>query len=189
VGYDAGKKVKGRKRHAVVDTLGLMLGVDVLPANIQDRDGCLPVLKEVRRLFPFLQRIVADGGYQGANTAAAVRQAAGAPLEIVKRPDAAKGFVTLPKRWIVERTFGWLKSLPAARPRRRAPLPHPPRLRPDRHDPDHDAQTRKSLNPMTKLPDRLSCPASRSDALGRRMMASFSRLYVDRLRWRGLRSR
>ena len=108
MGYDAGKKVKGRKRHAVVDTLGLMLGVGILPANIQDRDGCLPVLKEVRRLFPFLQRIVADGGYQGANTAAAVRQAAGAPLKIVKRPDAAKGFITLPKRWIVERTFGWL---------------------------------------------------------------------------------
>ncbi len=65
MGYDAGKKVKGRKRHAIVDTLGLMLGVDVLPVDIQDRDGCLSVLKEVRRLFPFLQRIVADGGYQG----------------------------------------------------------------------------------------------------------------------------
>jgi transposase len=85
VGYDAGKKIKGRKRHAVVDTLGLMLGVGILPANIQDRDGCLPVLKEVRRLFPFLQRIVADGGYQGANTAAAVRQAAGASLEMPPR--------------------------------------------------------------------------------------------------------
>lgn len=59
MGYDAGKKVKGRKRHAVVDTLGLMLGVDVLPVDIQDRDGCLSVLKEVRRLFP-LHRIVAS---------------------------------------------------------------------------------------------------------------------------------
>jgi transposase len=108
VGYDAGKKVKGRKRHAVVDTLGLMLGVAVLPADIQDRDGCLPVLKQVRRLFPFLQRVIADGAYQGAVTASAVRRAAGAPLQIVKRLDAAKGFVVLPKRWIVERTFGWL---------------------------------------------------------------------------------
>ena len=85
-----------------------MLGVDVLPADIQDRDGCLPVLKKVRRLFPFLEKIVADGGYRGVETAAAVRRAAGAPLEIVKRSDTAKGFVLLPKRWIVERTFGWL---------------------------------------------------------------------------------
>src|SRR5512134_1895132 len=89
VGYDAGKKIKGRKRHAVVDTLGLMLGVAVLSADIQDRDGCLPVLKQVRRLFPFLQRIVADGAYQGTDTACAVRQAAGAPLQIVKRSDIA----------------------------------------------------------------------------------------------------
>lgn len=66
------------------------------------------MLKEVRRLFPFLRRIVADGGSQGTDTACAVRQAAGAPLQIVKRSDAAKGFVVLAKRWIVERTFGWL---------------------------------------------------------------------------------
>jgi transposase len=92
----------------VVDTIGLMLGVAILPASIQDRDGCIPVLKEVRRLFPFLQSIVADGGYQGTDTACAVRQAAGAPLQIVRRSDTAKGFVVLPKRWIVERTFGWL---------------------------------------------------------------------------------
>ncbi len=85
-----------------------MLGAAVTSADIQDRDGCLPVLREVRRLFPFLERVVADGAYQGTETAAAVRQAAGAPLEIVKRPDAAKGFVALPKRLIVERTFSWL---------------------------------------------------------------------------------
>lgn len=85
-----------------------MLGIDVLPADIQDRDGCLPILKKVRRFFPFLEKIVADGGYQGVETAAAVRRAAGAPLEIVKRSDTAKGFVVVPKRWIVERTFGWL---------------------------------------------------------------------------------
>lgn len=85
-----------------------MLGIDVLPADIQDRDGCLPILKKVRRLFPFLEKVVADGGYQGVETAAAVRRAAGAPLEIVTRSDTAKGFVVVPKRWIVERTFGWL---------------------------------------------------------------------------------
>jgi transposase len=108
VGYDAAQKVKGRKRHAVVDTLGLMLGCAVLPANVQDRDGCLGVLKEVRRLFPFLERVVADGAYQGKKTARAVRRAARAVLDIVKRSDAAQGFVGLPKRWIVDRTFGWL---------------------------------------------------------------------------------
>ena len=62
-----------------------MLGVAILPADIQDRDGCLPALKKVRRLFPFLRRIIADGAYQGTDTACAVRQAAGAPLQIVKR--------------------------------------------------------------------------------------------------------
>jgi transposase len=108
VGYDAAKKVKGRKRHAVVDTLGLMLGCAILPANVQDRDGCLGVLRAVRRLFPFLERVIADGAYQGQETARAVRRAARARLEIVKRSDTAKGFVVLQKRWIVERTFGWL---------------------------------------------------------------------------------
>jgi transposase len=85
-----------------------MLGVAILPADIQDRDGCLPVLKQVRRLFPFLRCVIADGAYQGTETACAVRQAAGAALQIVKRSDTARGFVLLPKRWIVERTFGWL---------------------------------------------------------------------------------
>jgi transposase len=85
-----------------------MLGCAVLPANVQDRDGCLGVLKEVRRLFPFLERVVADGAYQGKETARAVRRAARAVLDIVKRSDAAQGFVVLPKRWIVERTVGWL---------------------------------------------------------------------------------
>src|SRR5207253_3886013 len=108
VGYDAAKKVKGRKRHAVGDTLGLMLGCAILPGNVQDRDGCLGVLRQVRRLFPFLERVIADGAYQGRQTAQAVRRAARAKLEIVKRSEAAKGFVVLQKRWIVERTFGWL---------------------------------------------------------------------------------
>ena len=85
-----------------------MLGVAVTPASVQDRDQIAPLLKEVRRLFPFLERAIADSGYQGATTAAVVKKAARLPLEIVKRSDTAKGFVVLPKRWIVERTFGWL---------------------------------------------------------------------------------
>lgn len=83
-----------------------MLGAKVHPADIQDRDGALLVLPEVRRLFPFIKRIFADGGYQGASTVAAVREIGEWHLEIVKRSDTAKGFVVLPKRWIVERTFG-----------------------------------------------------------------------------------
>ena len=101
MGYDAAKKVNGRKRHAVVDTLGLMLGCAILPGNVQDRVGCLGVLTAVRRLFPFLERVIADGAYQGQETARAVRRAARARLEIVKRSDAAQGFVLLPKRWII----------------------------------------------------------------------------------------
>jgi transposase len=106
VGYDAA--IKGKKRHAAVDTLGLMLGVAITPASVQDRDQIAPLLRQVRRLFPFLERAIADSGYQGAATAVAVKKSARLPLEIVKRSDTAKGFVVLPKRWIVERTFGWL---------------------------------------------------------------------------------
>jgi transposase len=84
------------------------LNVVVHPANIQDRDGGLLVLKAVRRLFPFIERIFADGGYQGEATAAAVRALGPWQLEIVKRSDHTVGFEVLPKRWIVERTFAWL---------------------------------------------------------------------------------
>lgn len=107
MGYDAAKKVKGKKRHAIVDTLGLMLGLAVTPANVQDRDGFLPLLKPLRRLFVFLKRLFADGGYSGVETAATVKRVGKMDLEIVTRSDRAKGFVILPKRWIVERTFGW----------------------------------------------------------------------------------
>jgi len=88
--------------------LGLMIGLDVTPADVQDRDGCIPMLEKMQRQFPFLKKIIADGGYQGVETAAAIYRAAKAPLEVVKRSDTAKGFEVLPKRWIVERTFGWL---------------------------------------------------------------------------------
>jgi transposase len=80
----------------------------VLPANYQDRDVIAVLLKMATARLPTLKRAMADGGYQGAATAAAVQAEAGIPLEIVKRSDTAKGFVLLPKRWIVERTFGWL---------------------------------------------------------------------------------
>ncbi|MGH8703652.1 MAG: IS5 family transposase, partial [Burkholderiales bacterium] len=107
-GYDAGKKVTGRKRHVLVDTLGLMLNVVVHPANIQDRDGAPLVLDaRTRRLFPFIERIFADGGYQGPQLAWRLARTGSWLIEIVKRPDIPR-FEVLPKRWIVERTLAWI---------------------------------------------------------------------------------
>jgi len=106
-GYDAGKKVKGRKRHIVVDTLGLLLLVIVHAANIQDRDGAKSLLERVKSKFASLQLVWADGGYAG-HLVAWVKQVCEMVLEIVKRNAEVKGFQLLPHRWIVERTFGWL---------------------------------------------------------------------------------
>ena len=109
VGYDAGKKIKGVKYHILVDTLGLLLNVAVHRADIQDRAGTAVVLdKATRALFPFIRVIFADGGYQGDVAATKVSNAGDWRLEIVKRSDQAKGFVVLPKRWLVERTLSWL---------------------------------------------------------------------------------
>jgi transposase len=108
VGYDAGKKVKGKKRHTAVDTIGLLINIVVTPGDVQDRHIIAPLLAIARERFPSLKRAIADGGYQGKLTADEVQQQAGIPLEIVKRSDIAKGFYILPKRWIVERTYGWL---------------------------------------------------------------------------------
>ena len=108
-GYDAGKKIKGKKRHLLVDTLGLLLHAIVHPANTQDRDGGVLVLSTLFGLFPFLQKLFADGGYQGPQFANAVAKVLPSlTIEIVKRRDAAVGFEIVPKRWIVERTIGWL---------------------------------------------------------------------------------
>lgn len=106
-GYDAGKKIKGRKRHIVVDTLGLIIGVVVHAADVQDRDGAKKVIEEIRFRCPRMEKLWADGGYSGA-LIEWVEKFAGWNLEIVKRSDAAKGFELLPHRWIVERTFAWL---------------------------------------------------------------------------------
>src|SRR5271166_5155306 len=106
-GYDAGKRSKGRKRHILVDTLGLLLAVVVHPANVQDRDGARELLRTARRSFPFIERVFADAGYQGAKMAKVVADTGCWAIEIVKRSDLHK-FVVLPKRWIVERTFAWI---------------------------------------------------------------------------------
>ena len=107
-GYDAGKKVKGRKRHIVTDTLGLLLCVVVHAADIQDRDGAPSVLKSLRYRFPWLRHIFADGGYAGDKLRHAMKGNGDWTIEIIKRSDTAKGFEVLPRRWVVERTFAWL---------------------------------------------------------------------------------
>ena len=106
-GYDAGKKVKGRKRHILVDTLGLLLTTKVLTADIQDRDGAKLLFLEIKEQMPRLQLVWADGGYRGKLIVWVAVQCLWI-LEIVKRSDKEKVFKVLPKRWIVERTFSWL---------------------------------------------------------------------------------
>jgi transposase len=107
-GYDAGKKIKGKKRHILVDTLGLLLSAAVHPADIQDRDGAALVLDErTRALFPFILRIFADAGYQGPRAAAVAARTGSWVIEVVKRNELHT-FAVLPKRWIVERTIAWL---------------------------------------------------------------------------------
>jgi transposase len=107
VGYDAGKKVKGRKVHALVDVEGLPLRVIVHSAGMQDRDGAALVLDKIRKRFPWLELVWADAGYNARQVKDAVVRSPGLRLEIVKRTDAVKGFVVLPRRWVVERTFSW----------------------------------------------------------------------------------
>ncbi len=107
-GYDAGKKVNGRKRHIVVDTLGHVIEVAVHAANIQDRDGAKLVLNKLSQAARTrLKRLWADGGYRG-KLISWVRRHLEAVLDIVKRDPATQGFVVLPKRWVVERTLAWL---------------------------------------------------------------------------------
>ena len=107
-GYDAGKKIKGRKRHIVTDTLGFMVGLVVHSAGIQDRDGAPEVLKSIRGAYPDLRHIFADGGYAGPKLRDALEGVGNWTIQIVKRSDAVEGFEVIPRRWVVERTFAWL---------------------------------------------------------------------------------
>jgi transposase len=107
-GYAAEKMVKGRKRHILTDTIGLLVGAIVHPGNIQDRDGAPLVLESVRSLYPWLRHVFADSAYAGDKLKGALESLGTWTIEIVKRSDAAKGFVLLPRRWVVERTLAWL---------------------------------------------------------------------------------
>jgi transposase len=122
-GYDAGKKVKGRKRHMVVDTLGLLIAVTVTAASVQDRDGAAEVVARACHKAPTIERLYTDRAY-GGQCAQAIKQARGIRVEVVRRPgnrstgtlhdpqqplwpQPAAGFVVLLKRWVVERTHAW----------------------------------------------------------------------------------
>lgn len=107
-GYDAGKKIKGRKRHILTDTQGFLVTAIVHTADIQDRDGAPDVLKKSRFNFPWLRHVFADGGYAGDKPRNALAGCGQWTIEIIKRSDTATGFVLLPRRWVVERTFAWL---------------------------------------------------------------------------------
>jgi putative transposase len=105
-GYDAGKQVKGRKRHLIVGVLGLVLVVFVLAANIQDRDGGWESLMAMHNAYPSITKVWADGAYSGALVRRAYTDL-GIDLEIVKTPTDAHTFQVQHRRWVVERTFGW----------------------------------------------------------------------------------
>lgn len=107
-GYDGAKKVCGRKRHVVVDTLGLVLAVVVHAASVQDHDGARRVLSSLWERMKRIKVIFADSAYGRKGLPAWSKSALGFPIEIVKRLTDAPGFHVLPKRWIVERTLGWL---------------------------------------------------------------------------------
>ena len=106
-GYDAGKKTKGRKRNIATDCLGLLLVVTVTAASVQDRDGAHRLLALLRERFSTISLVWADGGYAGRLVVWA-KQALRLAVTIIKRTDNVTGFVLLPRRWVVERTFGWL---------------------------------------------------------------------------------
>ncbi|WP_374103523.1 IS5 family transposase [Rhodococcus sp. MH15] len=106
-GYDAGKKINGRKRHIAVDTNGLLLAVVVTMAGIQDRDGAIRLLAALRARFSTISLVWADGGYAGRLIDWSKRVVS-LTVQVVKRTDDVKGFKVLPRRWVVERTFAWI---------------------------------------------------------------------------------
>lgn len=106
-GFDGGKLVKGRKRHIIVDVMGLLLGVMVHSARIQERRGLKFLLFKIRHRFPRLSLIWADGGYDGQPLQVWMQRWFKWVIEVVKRNQDTKGFEVLPRRWVVERTFAW----------------------------------------------------------------------------------
>jgi len=109
VGFDAGKCIKGRKRFLLVDSLGLVLATLVTPASTPEREGAQQLLGRVLGWFAWLRLLWVDGGYSGDRFAQWIKSIRPKlKVEVVKRSDSVKGFKVLPRRWVVERTFGWL---------------------------------------------------------------------------------
>jgi transposase len=104
-GYDAAKKVKGRKRHILSDTCGLLVGAEVHPADVQDRDGAPLVVEAIHQLFPWLRHLFVDSAYNGPNLRDGLVRLGDWTIEVVKRTADATGFQLLPRRWVVERTL------------------------------------------------------------------------------------
>jgi transposase len=108
-GFDAAKKVKGRKRHVAVDTLGLPIECRITPADVQDRDALAPVLRETHRKSPFVKMCFVDQGYAGDEAQRAAFEASHISVTVVQRNEKQiKGFIVLSKRWVAERTLGWI---------------------------------------------------------------------------------
>lgn len=107
-GYDAGKRINGRKRHIVTDTTGLLVGLVVHGADVQDRDGAPEVLASIAASYPLLRHVFADGGYAGPKLRGALEKIGRWTVQIVKRSDTAQGFEVIPRRWVIERTLAWL---------------------------------------------------------------------------------
>jgi putative transposase len=107
-GFDAAKRVKGRKRHIVTDTTGCLLAVLVQTANVQDNHGAVPLLRAVRRSFPKLRHVFADRVYRGEKLLAAIADCGQWTIDIVTRSQSVGTFKAEPRRWVVERTFAWL---------------------------------------------------------------------------------
>jgi transposase len=101
------KKVKGRKRHILVDVCGLLLAVVVTSASVQDRDGAIPLIHAAREKYPTVEKILVDGAYVG-DVIDQAKADTGIAIEVTKRNEQTKGFVPVRKRWAVERTFGWI---------------------------------------------------------------------------------
>ena len=108
-GYDGGKKIKGRKRHIVVDAEGAPIAMTVHEASVQDRDGAPDLILAMLEKAPRVATVWADGGYQGPKLASRLEELTiGSLLEIVNKPKEIKGFTVLYRRWVVERTFAWM---------------------------------------------------------------------------------
>jgi transposase len=107
-GFNAAKQIKGRKRHIVTDTTAMMIGAQVHPADMQDRDGALLVMAAVHDLFPWRRHLFADSAYAGDKLLNPLTKFGNWTIEIVRRMAASVGFKVLPRRWVVERTLAWL---------------------------------------------------------------------------------